>query len=264
MSDADEGELWSYAFIVKDAPSSQFDLLVEVSRRGNHIPDGVVCVAGTGQSFHGQKGRPWVAHPGNIHLSIFLSPRKIIEHFHTGFSILAAVSIVNAIDHFEELRGRAGIKWVNDVLIEGAKVAGFLAHTSSVESAVNAAVLGIGLNVETTPRIHADVFVPRVAALRDFIADRAVCTQREVLHLLLSSLADNYDALLSGRGARLLDAYKERSLVIGRNVRILSDTAGERMREIAAGRVESIGDNLELIFEDAREPVTKGRLILEE
>lgn len=264
LSSADLGEPWSHAFIVRDSSSSQFDLLVELSRRGDYIPHGVVCAAGAGQGFHGQKGRPWAAYPGNIHLSVFLSPRKIIEGFHTGFSILAAVSIIDAIDHIDGLRGRAGIKWVNDVLIEGAKVAGFLAQTSSIESAVNAAVVGIGLNVETTPRIHADVFVPRVAALRDFIADPAACNRREVLRLLLGSLAGNYDVLLDGGIPRLLDAYRERSLVIGRNVRILSDTAGERMREIAAGRVESIGDNLELILENIQEPVTRGRLILED
>jgi biotin-[acetyl-CoA-carboxylase] ligase BirA-like protein len=264
VANADGGNRWSHAFIVKDAAASQFDLLVELCQKGVSIPDGVICIAGMGQSFHGQRGRPWSAHPGNIHLSIFFSPQAAIRRFHIGFSILAAVSIVGAIDQLETVRGRAGIKWVNDVLIDGAKVAGFLAHTASVESIVRSAVLGIGLNVEASPRVHADVFVPRVGALCDFVPDRGTCNRKAVLELLLRALADNYDSLLAGRFEDLLDAYRERSLVIGKNVRILSDAIGDRMSEIGAGRVASIGDNLELHLEGSPEPIRTGRLILED
>jgi hypothetical protein len=139
---------WQYAFFVKNAPSSHFDLLVETSQGDFDLPDGILCIAGAGQHFHGQRGRQWTAQEGNIHLSICLAPNKRISQCHSGLPVLSAVSIVQTIDATEDLKGLARIKWVNDVQIQGAKVAGFLVHTHTVQDRVNSIILGIGLNVE--------------------------------------------------------------------------------------------------------------------
>jgi hypothetical protein len=68
--------------------------------------------------------------------------------------------------------------------------------------------------------------------------------------------------MLEGKCKELLDSYRKRSLVIGQCVKILSDTPGKEQEEIASGIVKDIGDNLELILEGEKNPVTKGRLIL--
>lgn len=257
------GGRWNYAFAVKNATGSQYDLLVGLHQEGVRLPDGIICLAGSGQEFHGQRGRPWSALEGNIHLSISLAPLAPIERFHIGFSILAAVALIEALDRFEGLRGTAAIKWVNDLLIDGAKVAGFLAHTTSIEKQVTAAVLGIGLNVETTPVLPADRFVPQAASLRDFIPDVSQCNQRVALHYILETLQSNYGELLGGGYLTLLDRYRKRSLIVGRKVRIFADSPSGSEREIAAGRVVNIGENLELYLDSSPDPVTKGRLILE-
>ncbi|MFH1754670.1 MAG: biotin--[acetyl-CoA-carboxylase] ligase, partial [Candidatus Latescibacterota bacterium] len=248
---------WRYAFLVKDAPASQYDLMVECSGQQREFPDGIICLAGSGRDFHGQRGRPWDTRPGNIHLTAYLSPNRPIEHFHIGFSLLAAVSVIDTIDSLEPLAGRAQIKWVNDILINGAKVAGFLANTTSLASTVTSAVLGIGLNVETTPQVPADDITPSAASLRDFAADSAMCHQKGVLNHLLAHLDTNYRLLLSGQCDRLLAIYRERSLVIGRHVTVVSDAPNGRKQHIAAGRVQRIGDNLELFLEGVTEPVTR-------
>ena len=76
------------------------------------------------------------------------------------------------------------------------------------------------------------------------------------------SLADNTAALLEGQYQRLLDTYKKRSLIIGREVSLFTDTPGEESRRITSGRVRDIGDNLEIFLENRREPCTRGRLVL--
>jgi BirA family biotin operon repressor/biotin-[acetyl-CoA-carboxylase] ligase len=195
-------------------------------------------------------------------LAIHLSPHKTIKSFHTGFPILAAVSLIETLDAFEPLEGRARIKWVNDILIEGAKVAGFLIHTQSVEDTVLAAIMGIGLNVEKTPRIRTDSFVPKVSCLRSFVHEDSILDQEKVLRQLLISLDKNYEFLLKGKYGRLLRSYRERSNVIGRKVKVISDSPKEESREIASGTVVGIGENLELILKDRSKPVTSGRLIL--
>jgi len=253
---------WQYAFFVKNAPSSHFDLLVE-SSQGNHaLPDGILCMAGSGHHFHGQRGRPWTAQEGNIHLSICLSPGKRINHYHAGLPVLSAVSIVQSIDSIEGLKGEAKIKWVNDVLIQGTKVAGFLVHTHTVQDRVTGIILGIGLNVEKTPDIIPDDFVPKVGSLREFLPSPSVITRKSILKHLLEFLDKNYDLLLDGQYQKLLDFYREYSLVIGREVQIFSDIRGKKQTAISSGTVETIGDNLELWMEGQEKPVMDGRLVL--
>jgi len=261
MKKSDFPGRWTHAVMVQHAPSSQFDHLVDMNQQDKKLPDGTLCLAGSGQNFHGQKQRLWAALEGNIHLAVCLSPHQAIKKFHSGFPLMVAISLIDALDAFESLRGRAKIKWVNDILIEGAKVAGFLVHTQSIENTVLTAVLGIGLNVKSTPIIQRDSFVPAVASLKDFIREESGFNQKKVLSHLLFYLDHNYGRLLDGQHDELLKSYRDRSLVIGRNVRVLSDTPLERSREIASGVVVEVGENLELLLK-GHAPVTAGRLIL--
>lgn len=253
---------WANALVVKYAPSSHFDHLIALSKKNVKLLDGTLCLAGSGRKFHGQKQRHWVALEGNIHLAVYLSPHRIIKNFHSGFPILAAVSLIDALDAFKALKDRAKIKWVNDILINGAKVAGFLVHTQSVEDTVLTAILGIGLNVEKIPKIESDAFVPKVASLRSFVQDDLALNQEKVLSELLISLDKNYGLLLNGQYSILLNDYRKRSLVIGHQVKVVSDTPTKKSREIASGIVSEIGENLELFLEGRKKPVISGRLIL--
>jgi len=255
---------WQVAFAVKEASFSHFDLLIDLCRQEVELPDRLLCLAGSGEKFHGQRDRPWIALQGNIHLTVFLAPEKPIPQFGIGFSILSAVSLVEAVDSIPGLEGRAGIKWVNDILIDGAKIAGFLASTQSKEKTVETVVLGIGLNVQTVPQITGDSFVPKTSALNKFFSSAENCRQSEVLQSLLSRLEINYDRLQKGDYSQLLDIYKKRSLVIGQKVVVLSDPIKGKSEEIARGKVKDIGPNLELYLEHQSDPVTRGRLVMEE
>jgi biotin-[acetyl-CoA-carboxylase] ligase BirA-like protein len=253
-------ELWQYAFFVQKAPSSHFDLLAESSQQNGNLPDGTMFVAGSGLHFHGQKGRPWAAQEGNIHLSIYFSPGKRISHYHAGLPVLSAVSIVQAIDAIEDLKGHSQIKWVNDVLILGKKVAGFLVHTHSVQDRVTGIILGIGLNVEKIPDITPDHIVLKAGSLREFLPATSAMTQKRILGCLLESLEKNYRLLLDGQYKKLVDFYRHRSAVIGQKVQIFSESRSCKQKPKASGIVERIGDNLELWLEGQKEPVTEGRL----
>jgi BirA family biotin operon repressor/biotin-[acetyl-CoA-carboxylase] ligase len=177
--------------------------------------------------------------------------------------VLAAVSVVDAIDSVDGLEGKAGIKWVNDILLEHAKVAGVLAYTEGAGMSIDAAVLGIGLNVETTPSVVGTPFVPSVGSLRDHASDPEACTQRTVFESLLAALDRNYQLLLDGKTDELFERYRQRSVVLGREVKVCVDDASSPPKTIAAGRVEAIDDSLQLHLVGVDEPVTRGRLILE-
>ncbi|MFC2157689.1 biotin--[acetyl-CoA-carboxylase] ligase [Acidobacteriota bacterium] len=255
-------ESFSVLFAVESAPSSHYDLLIEFCREEIVLPDGTLCLAGSSDRFHGQRGRPWLSLPGNIHLAVYLVPHRPVRNFGVGFSILAAVSLVETIDRIPDLDGEAGIKWVNDILIKDSKVAGFLAFTQSQDEIIQTAVLGIGLNVEQAPKIQVDHFVPAASSLWNFVSDPSVCELKDVFPILLERLSLNYKLLMNDGCVELLDRYRKRSVVLGKEVIIRSDPVDGETEDIARGKVLEIGQNLELFIEGRVEPVWSGRLIL--
>ncbi len=259
----DRWERWQYLFISESSHRSQYDLLIEQRREGRRVPDGVLCLSGAGKGLHGLRQRPWAAEAGNIHLSVHLLPGKSVTDSGIPFMVLAAVSVIDAIDSVDGLEGKAVIKWVNDVLLGDAKVAGVLAYTEGAGRSIDAAVLGIGLNVETTPSLEGTPFVPHVSSLRDHLSEPESCSQRCALEALLGALDRNYQLLLDGKNGELMERYRERSVVIGRDVKVCVDDASQPLETIAVGRVQNIGDNLELYLAGHDAPVTRGRLILD-
>lgn len=259
---SDKHRDWRWALIVERARTSQFDQMVDLIREGASLPDRIICLAGCGEQFHGQKGRPWIAVPGNIHLTVFLKPERNIAHFQAGFPALAAVSVRETIDCIPGLKDRAAIKWVNDILLDQAKVAGFLAHSQAAADVIQSAVLGIGLNVEAQPDITPNGFIPAVTSLCRHVLNPAICRQSVVLEELLTRLHNNFHLLSEGHALQLVEAYRRHSCVLGRQVEIFTDSPGKKEVKIAEGKVLAIGNNLELIIAGREKPIYHGRLSL--
>jgi len=261
-STIDDGGSWNYLFIAKSAPESQYDILIELNRKNVTLPHGILCLAGEGLKFHGFKGRHWDSPEGNIYLSAHFAPNIPVKNYGAGFMILAAVSVIDAIDNIPGLSQKAGIKWVNDILIDDAKVCGVLAHTIAEAEVVTNAIIGIGLNVETTPQTEPTVFVPKASSLNEYAWGQNFYTRGLLFNLLRRAVHENYLTLISGNFDELLNRYRNRSNIIGREVIIHNDSEEDIPDEIGEGRVVSIGDNLELYIEGFKDPVKRGRLAL--
>jgi BirA family transcriptional regulator, biotin operon repressor / biotin---[acetyl-CoA-carboxylase] ligase len=267
-ADLHDPQLTAWTILARDAaPRSQYDSLIGLART-SALPDRLACVARTGSGFHGFRGRAWTAQPGNIHLTVHLAPHRRVEQLQTVFTVMAAAAVLETIDTLPGLEGAASVKWVNDVLIGDAKVAGVLAYTQTRGDVVTSVILGIGLNVETTPDVARSPWVPGAGSLRAIVADPEAISAGAVLRTLLLSLDRLYEVVLREGNAPLVESYRARSAIIGSTVRILSDDvadaagAGAPPRVIAEGRVAGIGDGLELYIEGHAEPITRGRLIM--
>lgn len=261
------GDFWRCLLVIGDAPASQFDALHELLRGDPHLGP-VACLALEGRGFHGHRGRTWAAEAGNIHLSVGLPVNLPAVGTLPLLIMLPAVAVVDAVRAAGNDLVAPGIKWVNDILVDGRKVAGVLTTTQTRGDLVEAVTLGIGLNVSVAPRVTPTPFVPRTGALHEFPGrDKPSCFS--VLRRLLVALGLRHRELLSGGGASLLRAYREASLVVGRRVRVWDESEGERGAEdpwpapLAAGRVLSIEADLTLRMEGRDEPVPGGRLAFE-
>ena len=253
---------WNYMFAVDEAGESQYDVLSRLAISGSQLPDGVLCCAGSGQQFHGFKNRQWQACRGNIHLSAFLKPGMEVEGDAAGFIVASVIAALQTVETFALNGAVPAIKWVNDILVDGVKVAGVLARLQKQGPVTESVVIGIGLNVEQKPLVKRDAHVPDVGAISDFAAEPGSCRHVDALPVLVEHLARNIEALGNGKFAGLLDLYRQHSLVLGRRVTILGDTRETSSEIVARGRVEAIGKSLELTIQGHPGPVTNGRLVL--
>lgn len=107
--------------------------------------DGLVVIADRQSAGKGRMGRLWESPEGvNLYISILLRP-AILPFEAPKLTFLSAVAVCRAIQKCTDLQPT--VKWPNDVLLNGAKVAGLLNEMSSETDRVNYVVLGIGVNL---------------------------------------------------------------------------------------------------------------------
>ncbi|MBX3044988.1 MAG: biotin--[acetyl-CoA-carboxylase] ligase [Candidatus Kapabacteria bacterium] len=252
---------WKYGFITKYAEESQFDALMELSGQKIQIPDKIFCMADSGKKFHGFRNRKWESHTGNIHLSCYFKPYVSPGFVGLGFTMLAAVSVVETLNEIPQLNGMAKIKWVNDILIGSSKICGVIAQTQIQGDKVTDAVIGIGLNVESVPKIQPTSFVPTATSVNKESSQNY--SAGYISHILLKKISENYNLLINEGVQSILKKYKENSLIMGRKISIWTDPHQASPVPIRSGIVKSIGDYLEIYLENSNTPITDGRIVLE-
>ncbi|WP_242623780.1 biotin--[acetyl-CoA-carboxylase] ligase [Intestinimonas massiliensis (ex Afouda et al. 2020)] len=197
----------------------------EIKRRAvGEAADGLAVVAGEQTGGRGRRGRSFVSPPGKgLYLSVLLRPNCPLAEVPT----LTAWSAVAVCDAVEEVCGvRPGIKWPNDVILEGRKLCGILTELEleAETAALRYVVVGIGVNISQT---EAD-FGPEVAPVAVSLAQALGKAPRraEVARALLDSLDRLYGDFPRQR-ENWLARYRADCLTVGRPIRVISGT-GER------------------------------------
>jgi len=110
-------------------------------------PEGTVVIAEEQTQGKGRRGRRWFSPPGEgIYASIILRP-SISPHEAPRLTLLASVAVAEAILAMTSLQ--VNIKWPNDILINGRKVAGILTEISTEMDRIDYVIIGVGVNVNT-------------------------------------------------------------------------------------------------------------------
>ena len=165
-------------------------------------PHGTLVTAAEQSAGRGRQGRAWSAPAGRA-----LLMSLVLREPPPRLALIAGVAVARVAEALDADGRRAGVKWPNDVLLDGRKVAGILVEGRPQD---DWAVLGIGLNVA----LRDGDLPPEVAA-------RATSLGREpgdVERALAATLAGLGD-VLALPAAEVLSALRERDALRGRRVR---------------------------------------------
>lgn len=195
-------------------------------------PEGTVVVAGKQTLGKGRRGRKWASPEGGLWMSVVLKP----EVDAADMPKIVFIGALAVVDTLQEFGIRAGIKWPNDVWVDGRKICGILTEGKLGKFVV----LGIGLNVNN----EIPEELKEMATSMKLILGREVDLGR-VLKILLRNLDRWYRGFLKD-GSSVISAVKERCFVLGRRVRVVED-GGELI-----GQAVDIDESGALILETSK------------
>jgi len=196
--------------IVLDTVTSTMD---EAFRLGNgNCREGTVVCAEAQSKGRGRLGRVWSSPKARgLYFSFVLRPSLPLNQL-AQLTLMSAVALAEAI---EDISGLAPlIKWPNDILLEDRKLAGILTELRAESDQVKFVVIGIGLNVNTSPhQLTQGASSLKVAAGQSF--NRVL-----VFQAVLRSLDKWYSRLLHHEFVLVMEEWKKRSATLNKRVRI--------------------------------------------
>lgn len=187
---------------------STMDDAAEWARAG--AEEGAVVVAETQTASRGRLGRRWISDSGNLYFSVLFRPDADALPL---LNPLSGVAVARAVRQTAGLY--PAIKWPNDIMVDGRKVAGVLAESALSGSRIEYAVVGIGVNVALD--VSADPEIAVTAANLNQLADADV-DRAELLRRILQNMDALYLDLRRGRSPvpewrRWLDTLGQRVTV---------------------------------------------------
>lgn len=155
------------------------------------IGEGAVIVAGEQTGGRGRLGRRWLSPQGmSLSLSIILRPALTLL---PQLNMVASLAVVGSVERITTLK--PAIKWPNDILINGKKVSGILIESIFQGNELQAAVIGIGINVKLNPSSF-----PEISAIATSLTIESVreISRQDILYSLLEEFEQIYQELNRG------------------------------------------------------------------
>ncbi len=191
---------------------------------------GTFVVSDTQSAGRGRGGHTWHSPEGaNIYLSLLLRP-NLDALILPRFTLVVGLVVARAVEAF--CPARALVKWPNDVLIEGRKVAGVLVEGQLRGGRVSSVVVGVGVNV------HDQTFPQELQAIATSLAAEggANLDRSRVVASLVAGVVKEL-ALFEAQGlAPFLDALRERDALFARRVH-MADVSGVALGIDGEGRL---------------------------
>jgi BirA family transcriptional regulator, biotin operon repressor / biotin---[acetyl-CoA-carboxylase] ligase len=224
--------------------TSTSDLAKRLAEEG--AGDGTVVVADYQTAGRGRLGRRWEAPPrSSLLMSVVLRP-DLEPHEAQQMTMLCGLAVVDAIEQGIGLK--VGLKWPNDIVLEGAKLGGILAEACYTEESLAYVIVGLGLNVNLDPNHLIGKPAMPVTSLSQALGRRV--PRSALLKCVLDAIDTRYSAQRAGWSPR--DEWAACLTTVGRLVTVTGlegtidgtaagvDGDGALLVRLESGRVERV------------------------
>jgi BirA family biotin operon repressor/biotin-[acetyl-CoA-carboxylase] ligase len=202
--------------------------------------EGEVVVAESQSHGRGRLGRRWESPPfANLYVSILLRPKLSPAHA-AQITLMAAVALAEVVEEF--VPERPAIKWPNDILIGGKKLAGILTEAACKAEGVEYAILGIGVNLNYASAAMPEEIRRRATSVLE-VAGRPVQRER-FLQRLIHSIERCYGELEQAGFDSLAARWESYFAWRGRRVRV------ELLDQVTSGTAKGIDREGALVILD--------------
>ena len=200
----------------------------EIKRNlAENLPEGAAVIADHQTHGRGRQGRSWHSEPGTgLYLSTLLKPNLPPEDL-ACLTLMVGVATVSAIQ--QQTSAPAKLKWPNDILLNGKKLAGILCECIAQSGYTPAVIVGIGINLNHT-RFPENI--QDIATSLKLETGKNV-NRTELALSLLQNLDSEYEDFLQGKMENLIRKWTEQSDMFGKTVTV--NQKGKTLTGVAMG-----------------------------
>jgi BirA family biotin operon repressor/biotin-[acetyl-CoA-carboxylase] ligase len=181
--------------------------------------EGTVVIAQTQSKGRGRFDRVWQSPKGGVYLSFLLRPKTPVEKT-SMLAFVAALAVTQAVRSYNI---PARIKWPNDVLVHGKKIAGILLESETSGSQGSYVIVGIGVNLNTNPaQLSVEVRKQSTSIRKEH---GSTVEYYEFLNTLFLQFDRFYRLFSAGKFEHIIDEWKRYSDTLGKSVRVQATSA---------------------------------------
>ena len=233
------GHPWAQLVQVHEVLDSTNTYAKTLARQG--APEGTVVIAQSQTGGRGRLGRSFHSpKDSGLYMSLILRPNCPVDQL----MHLTCAAAVAACDAVEQACGlRPGIKWINDLVLEGKKLGGILTElVFDSNGTVSAAVIGIGINC------HCLSFPEELQNLACSLSDFVDETDPGLLAANLIQSFATMSRQLFDRST-IMEHYRQDCVTLGKQVRLISPTGTE------TGIAQAVNDDgsLQVLFDNGQQ-----------
>ena len=202
------------------------------------LPDRSVVSASCQTHGRGRFDRAWVdLGAGNIFMSVILKPSDTFIDVYSNLTQYFSVCICRVLEVYGL---NPTIKWPNDVLIDGKKIAGILSETVMQGKIFNGLILGVGINLNAS-REDIKLITDKAVAALNLELNRPV-DKEEFLQKLLFEFFAGYDEFLNKGFKFIKEDYLSKAIFLGKEISV------KIFDGIKSGIAKEITDSGELVL----------------
>jgi BirA family biotin operon repressor/biotin-[acetyl-CoA-carboxylase] ligase len=212
----------------RESVGSTNDLAKQLARGG--APEGFLVIADEQTAGKGRLGRAWTTPKGSaLAMSLVLRP-PLPPYEAPRITLVAAVAVAEAVREVTGLP--VGIKWPNDLQLNGRKFCGILTEMEAEMERVAFVVCGMGLNVNLPRTALPAEFRESATSLMAELGGAPVARAR-LVQAVMARFESAYSDLIGGRFAAVLERWRALSVTLGQPVRVLSVTGAPTLEGVA-------------------------------